>query len=281
MTPALAASRLKRFRHRASLPHLRACDAGQGWHPIAWPVCARLLEDGRLLLTTSIGLPQKAFNIRRDPRVSMFFSLSPKPAASRRLAQCSFKAKATAEDRIVTDMASLPELRAYFIENIFASPAARAADELVARTLADGLVLYAPIYVTPTRIRHWPTCDFSAAPREIEVPSCGLRRSGRWPATPRPCSTPSMKGVSAQRPPDLAALRRHDRAAARGDPRFPGAVEGPASLLAHHHDDKLWNLHAVLIKGRPQRRDGGWVFERLVHSALDLGDAARRTERSL
>lgn len=39
-----------------------------------------------------------------------------------------------------------------------------------------------------------------------------------------------------------------------------GAVEGPASLLAHHHDDKLWNLHAVLIKGRLQRRDDGWVF---------------------
>ena len=79
--------------------------------------------------------------------------------------------------------------------------------------------------------------------------------------TPRPCSTPSMKEVSAQRPPDLAALRRHDRAAARGDPSIPRRRRtDPRACSAHHHDDKLWNLHAVLIKGRLQRRDGGWVF---------------------
>jgi hypothetical protein len=33
--------------------------------PHTWPVCPRLLNDGRFLLTTSIGLPEKAFNIRR------------------------------------------------------------------------------------------------------------------------------------------------------------------------------------------------------------------------
>ena len=37
--------------------------------PQTWPVGARLLEDGRFLLTTSIGLPQKAFNIRRNAKV--------------------------------------------------------------------------------------------------------------------------------------------------------------------------------------------------------------------
>lgn len=42
--------------------------------PVTWPVTPRLLDDGRFLLTTSIGLPQKAFNIRRNPKVSMLFS---------------------------------------------------------------------------------------------------------------------------------------------------------------------------------------------------------------
>lgn len=29
--------------------------------PVTWPVTPRILEDSRFLLTTSIGLPQKAF----------------------------------------------------------------------------------------------------------------------------------------------------------------------------------------------------------------------------
>ena len=47
--------------------------------PVTWPVTPRLLEDGRFLLTTSIGLSQKAFNIRRNPKVSM---LSSEPTGS-------------------------------------------------------------------------------------------------------------------------------------------------------------------------------------------------------
>jgi Pyridoxamine 5'-phosphate oxidase len=42
--------------------------------PQTWPVSPRLLTDGRLLLSTSIGLPQKAFNVRRNPKVSLLFS---------------------------------------------------------------------------------------------------------------------------------------------------------------------------------------------------------------
>jgi len=141
--------------------------------PIAWPVCARLLEDGRLLLTTSIGLPQKAFNIRRDPRVSMFFS-EPKASGVETPGAVLIQGKATAEDRIVTDMASLPELRAYFIENIFArQPQGQLMSSWLGRWLMGWYYMRLLIYVTPTRIRHWPTRDFSAAPREIEVPHVG------------------------------------------------------------------------------------------------------------
>ena len=43
--------------------------------PITWPVATLLLREKRqLYMATSIGLPQKAFNIRRDSRVSMLFS---------------------------------------------------------------------------------------------------------------------------------------------------------------------------------------------------------------
>ena len=38
------------------------------------------------------------------------------------------------------------------------------------------------------------------------------------------------------------------------------AVEGPANLLCHYHDEKLWKLNAIQIKGRVENRDGAWVF---------------------
>jgi hypothetical protein len=39
-----------------------------------------------------------------------------------------------------------------------------------------------------------------------------------------------------------------------------GAVEGPANLLCHYHDEKMWNIKAIQIKGRLEKRDSGWVF---------------------
>ena len=38
------------------------------------------------------------------------------------------------------------------------------------------------------------------------------------------------------------------------------AVEGPANLLCHYHDEKLWKLNAITIKGRLENRNGSWVF---------------------
>ena len=43
--------------------------------PITWPMLPFWRPDtGQFMTTTSIGLPDKAFNIRRDPRVSLLFS---------------------------------------------------------------------------------------------------------------------------------------------------------------------------------------------------------------
>ncbi|MGP4057221.1 hypothetical protein ACTWP6_20760 [Mycobacterium sp. 4D054] len=38
------------------------------------------------------------------------------------------------------------------------------------------------------------------------------------------------------------------------------AVEGPANLVCHFHDDKLWKLESAQVKGRLERRGDGWVF---------------------
>ena len=42
--------------------------------PIAWPTVCDRRPDGTFLISTSIGLPQKAFNVRRNPAVALLFS---------------------------------------------------------------------------------------------------------------------------------------------------------------------------------------------------------------
>lgn len=44
---------------------------------------------------------------------------------------------------------------------------------------------------------------------------------------------------------------------------------GPASLLCHRHDENLWNLKSLLVRGTLVRGDGGWTFrpERFVPGA--------------
>ncbi len=86
--------------------------------PITWPVSARLLDDGRFLLTTMIGFPQKAFNVRRNPKVSLLFS-EPKGSGVKAPGAVLVQGDAVCEDRIVTDVSTVPELEPYLVENIF------------------------------------------------------------------------------------------------------------------------------------------------------------------
>lgn len=135
--------------------------------PSTFPLCARLMDDGRFLITTSIGLPQKAFNIRRDPRVSLLFS-EPKGSSVNAPGAVLIQGDATAEDRIVTDMSSVPELEAYFAENIFArQPNGSLMSSLIGRWLMPAYYMRILIYVTPRRAWHWPGRDFSMAPAEV------------------------------------------------------------------------------------------------------------------
>jgi hypothetical protein len=43
-------------------------------------------------------------------------------------------------------------------------------------------------------------------------------------------------------------------------PDVLGPVAGPASLLCHAHDENLWNMRAILVKGKLERRGDGWAF---------------------
>lgn len=141
--------------------------------PVTWPVTSLLCDDGRFLLCTSIGLPQKAFNIRRNPKVGLLFS-EPRASQVAQPGALLVRGDATAEDRIVTDMAITPDLERLLTERIFArQPASKLMSSWLGRRLLKSYYMRILIYVTPRRIDYWPTRDFAAAPQRIEVAHVG------------------------------------------------------------------------------------------------------------
>ncbi len=64
--------------------------------------------------------------------------------------------------------------------------------------------------------------------------------------------------------------RAYDAATGELPATLPGAlriVDGPANLLCHYHDEKLWKLNAITIKGRLENRNGSWVFASTAFNA--------------
>lgn len=136
--------------------------------PVTWPVTPRRLDDGRFLATTSIGLPQKAFNIRRSPKVSMLFS-EPMGSGVAEPGAVLIQGDATAEDRIVTDVTSDPNLTALMETVSRRQPAGAFWSSSIGRRLMWPYYLRLLIYVTPRRALLWPTRDFTSAPQELDL----------------------------------------------------------------------------------------------------------------
>lgn len=136
--------------------------------PQTWPVCALLLPDGRFLACTSIGLPQKALNIRRNPKVSMLFS-EPTGSAVKNPGAVLIQGVATAEDRIVADFEEDRDL-SRLLERVSArQPAGTFMSSWLGRRLFPFYYMRISIYVTPYRGLHWPTREFSDTPRMIDL----------------------------------------------------------------------------------------------------------------
>jgi hypothetical protein len=136
--------------------------------PVTWPVSPRLLADGRFLLTTSIGMPHKAFNIRRNPKVSMLFS-EPTGSGVAEPGAVLIQGDATAEDRIVTDMSSDPDLAALLETISKRQPAGAFWSTSIGRRVMWPYYMRILIYVTPRRALFWPTRDFATPPEELDI----------------------------------------------------------------------------------------------------------------
>jgi hypothetical protein len=126
--------------------------------PQTWPVSPRLTTDGRLLVTTSIGLPQKAFNIRRNSKVNLLFS-EPMGSGIAEPGAVLIQGDATAEDRIVTDMSSDPEFAALAETMAVRQPAGAFWSSALGRRIWWSYYMRILIYVTPRRALFWPIRD--------------------------------------------------------------------------------------------------------------------------
>jgi hypothetical protein len=135
--------------------------------PQTSPVSARLLEDARILVSTST-FPQKAFNIRRNPKVSLLFSES----RGRRMdisGAVLIRGLAVVEDRMVSDVTERPELPA-LAETIFErQPSSSLMSSFVGRRLFFPYHLRLPIYVSLSEAWYWPGRDFGIPPLELDL----------------------------------------------------------------------------------------------------------------
>jgi hypothetical protein len=118
--------------------------------PITWPTLPFWRhEEGRFLITTSIGLPHKAFNVRRNPRVSLLFS-DPTASCLTDPPVVLVQGDATSPDEVTASVEGFEdELRQVFRRQ----PASGLySGNLITRYLFDWYYMRLQIHVTPRRI---------------------------------------------------------------------------------------------------------------------------------
>jgi len=133
--------------------------------PVTWPLFPMFRRDrGMFQLTTSIGLPDKAFNIRRDPRVALLFS-NPVGTALVDPPAVLIQGVASCPDELATDF---EPFREDFIRLTRAQPISRfyGLDPL-SRRLVAWYFYRLVIDVVPQRVRWWPHGDMTAEPHEM------------------------------------------------------------------------------------------------------------------
>lgn len=139
--------------------------------PSTWPVSARWLSDqGRFLLTTNIGFPQKAYNIRRNPHVSLLFS-NPTASGLANPAAVLVQGDAVAADDFVTSTGAVDGLREYWRDTIYRRQptATQVCGNPLMRRMMDWYYMRIVIHITPRAWFWWPEGDFSQPARKMEM----------------------------------------------------------------------------------------------------------------
>jgi hypothetical protein len=139
--------------------------------PVSWPVMPLFQpEAGRFFISTSIGMPQKAINIRRQPRVSLLFS-DPTGCGLVGPPAVLVQGDATARDEVAGWSEDFGDLLRLLNRRQMAG-SSRLRNPFF-RVLFDWYYLRMPIYVTPWRISWWQRGDFSQTPGYMMVRHVG------------------------------------------------------------------------------------------------------------
>lgn len=163
--------------------HFLTCELttiGKSGRPITWPVMPIYWEQyGHFILFTSIGLPQKAYNVCRQPRVSLLFSdptgsdlINPPTVLVQGEAQVSDKLIA-AFDGLEPELLELVKVQA--MKMFERQPAMKLyTSNLLSRYLMDWYFMRLLITVRPKHIRWWASDvsladDYLASGNRVEV----------------------------------------------------------------------------------------------------------------
>lgn len=128
--------------------------------PITWPLVTRYDREGsRFILTTSIGFPQKAFNVRQNPHVSMLFS-DPTGSGLENPPAVLVQGNASAPQEVVV---AVDGLEYYWRESIFRRQPATSmiSNNPLMRYFMDWYYMRIVITVIPISIFWWPEGDFT------------------------------------------------------------------------------------------------------------------------
>jgi hypothetical protein len=205
---------------------------GRDGTPIAWPTCGIYRPaDGVFVISTSIAMPQKAINVRRDPRVALLFS-DPTGSGLDTPDQVLVQGTAICPDEIVTSPRPISDLWTRIRDH---QPSSRALSGRLARPVTDWYYLRLIITVTPEAVRTRP------ALRE-RVP---LDAPGRWAEF----SSAVLSAFDADGRPVLHRVRPAQRDGALVFDVPADVRPGRASLLCHSHDEKLSGQRSFVVTG--------------------------------
>ena len=259
--PTTAAAGLRNLRD--AIDAYRTCElatVSRSGVPITWPtVCTVSPDADRIILTTSISFPQKAFNIRRDPRVALLFS-DPTGSGRTDLPLVLVRGTATCPQEIHTGTQGLTEYWRRLAER---QPSSRVyVTNALGRWLFDWYYLRLVITVTPLEVTRTP---WEAPAGPMTAPRIGRSGDGAFARACRELpgfSSAVLATAGADEPPILQRVRLQADQAAGGFVVQGGLdlASGPASLLLHRHDDLLSNQRQLGILGALSTSDGRWLF---------------------
>lgn len=134
--------------------------------PLTWPTEPFYdAPTGRLIVTSSIAFPVKAYNARRHPQVALFFS-DPTGAPLAEPPAVLVQGDATVSELVDDPVWSY----AMFKESIVRQPRARSfVSNPLARRLFTFQFQRIAIFVQPRRILIWPRGDMGQRPTALEV----------------------------------------------------------------------------------------------------------------